>query len=96
MADPTTKTTSIKLDPELHSRIRRLAQSVQRTPHWIMREAIADYVARSEQRQAFKQAAMEAWRNYQETGLHATGTEVSAWVGSWGTKGETAKPKCHK
>ena len=31
---------SVKLDPELESRIQHLAELRQRSPHWIMREAI--------------------------------------------------------
>ncbi len=61
-----------------------------------MREAIADYVERGEQRQALRQAVMAAWRDYQETGVHAKGAKVSDWVGSWGTKNELAKPRCRK
>ncbi|RQZ27851.1 ribbon-helix-helix protein, CopG family [Burkholderia sp. Bp9017] len=36
--------TSIKLDPTLQGRVRHLAEQRRRPPHWIMREAIAQYV----------------------------------------------------
>ena len=39
-------TTSLKLDPELRDRLRRLAKARRRTPHWLMREAIVQYLAR--------------------------------------------------
>ena len=53
--------TSIKLDEELKKRVQHLAEARRRTPHWIMREAIAQYVEREEQREAFKQEALRAW-----------------------------------
>jgi len=62
--------TSIKLDDELKGRVQHLAEARRRTSHWIMREAIAQYVEREEKREAFKQDALRAWEDYQRTGLH--------------------------
>jgi len=44
-----TTTTSIKLDDTLKARLQQLALAQRRSVHWLMREAIADYVARQEQ-----------------------------------------------
>jgi hypothetical protein len=41
-------TTSIKLDDDLKARLKALAATRRRTVHWLMREAIAEYVAREE------------------------------------------------
>ena len=41
-----TATTSLKLDPEMKQRVQRLAAAQRRTAHWIMREAIEEYVDR--------------------------------------------------
>ena len=49
---------SVKLDDELKIRIQRLAKTQNRTAHWIMREAIRDYVEREEAREVFKQEAL--------------------------------------
>jgi predicted transcriptional regulator len=88
--------TSIKIDDELKGRIQRLATLRQRSPHWIMREALAQYVAREEARESFKQEAMASWAAYQETGRHLTGQEAQEWLASWGTDDETAVPECHE
>lgn len=88
-------TTSLKLDPEMKERVRRLATYNRRTAHWIMREAIEEYVSREEKRQAFHRDAMAAWEQYQTTGLHLTGDEVDAWLEKL-EAGENAQlPKCH-
>ncbi len=88
--------TSLKIDDALKARVQRLASLRQRSAHWIMREAIAQYVAREEARESFKQEAMAAWTAYQETGRHLTGQEVRAWLTTWGTDAATAAPECHE
>ena len=60
-----------------------------------MREAIRQYVEREERREAFRQDAVSAWNEYQETGLHVTGDEIVAWLDRWGEQDEKATPSCH-
>ena len=88
--------TSVKLDDELKSRIQRLADMRHRSAHWIMREAIRDYVEREEARESFKQEALASWTAYQETGRHLTGQEVRSWLNTWGTDKEIQIPQCHE
>jgi predicted transcriptional regulator len=76
----TSSTTSLKLDPTLKERVRQLAAAQRRTPHWIMREAVEQYVSREEQRVQFHQDALAAWNHYQSTGLHLTAAEADAWL----------------
>lgn len=88
--------TSIKLDDDLKGRIRQLAETRRRTAHWIMREAIAQYVEREEKREALRQDTIQAWNEFQATGLHATADEVGTWLATWGTDGEQPAPECHE
>jgi predicted transcriptional regulator len=87
--------TSIKLDDKLKNRIRRLADLRHRSPHWIMREAIAEYVVREEKREAFRQDAISAWNEYQTTGLHLTQDEADAWLTRLESGQDTEPPECH-
>jgi|TARA_R110000822_G_scaffold19219_4_gene62829 predicted transcriptional regulator len=87
--------TSIKIDDELKARIQSLAEQRQRSAHWIMREALTQYVVKEEARESFKQEALASWSAYQETGEHLTGEEVRNWLSNWGTEAETELPKCH-
>jgi predicted transcriptional regulator len=96
MTTVATRAVAIKIDQGTRERIKRLAESRQRTPHWLMREAISQYVEREEKRAAFRQGAVNAWNEYQETGLHVTGEEVVAWLDTWGEEQEKAAPVCHK
>lgn len=88
--------TSIKIDDELKSRVQHLAGARQRSAHWIMREAIQQYVEREEARESFKEEALASWTAYQETGRHLTGQEVRAWLNTWGTDANTELPECHE
>jgi len=88
--------TSVKLDYGLKSRIQRLADIRHRSAHWIMREAIRDYVEREEARESFKQEALASWTAYQETGQHLTGQEVRDWLKTWGTDKDTEIAECHE
>jgi len=88
--------TSVKLDDDLKNRIQRLADIRHRSAHWIMREAIRDYVEREEARERFKQEALASWTAYQETGQHLTGQEVRDWLQTWGTDKNTKIPECHE
>ena len=88
--------TSIKIDDALKARVQQLAELRQRSAHWIMREAIQQYVSREEAQESFKLEALASWTTYQESGQHLTGKEVRAWLNTWGTDAETALPPCHE
>jgi len=88
--------TSLKIDDALKSRVQTLATQRRRSSHWIMLEAIQQYVEREEARENFKQDAVAAWEACQETGLHLTGQEVRAWLDTWGSEQEMVVPECHR
>jgi predicted transcriptional regulator len=80
---PTPSTTSLKLDSEMKERVQRLAAARRRSSHWVMREAVEQYVEREEKREQFRQDALAAWANYQATGRHVTAEEADAcWPSS--------------
>lgn len=89
-------TVSVKLDPALRERLKRLSEIQSRSPHFLMAEAIREYVEREEKREQLKGDALAAWQAYQDTRLHASAEEVSAWLETWGTDHETDPPQCHE
>jgi len=86
--------TSLEIDDELKGRVQHLAARTDRSAHWIMREAIRQYVDREEAREDFVREALASWTNYRETGLHLTGDEVLAWLETWDEERRDAPP-CH-
>lgn len=91
----TNSTTSLKLDPDLKERVQRLASVRRRSAHWVMREAVEQYVAREEQREQLRQDALAAWNHYQTTGLHATAEEADAWLAKLEAGEDAGAPECH-
>ncbi len=92
---PITSTTSLKIDLKTKERLQRLAAARRRSPHWVMREAIEQYVEREEKREQMQQDALAAWTHYQTTGLHATAEEADAWLAKLEAGKDAAPPKCH-
>jgi predicted transcriptional regulator len=87
--------TSIKIDDVLKNRVRQLADIKNRSAHWIMCEAIREYIEREEKKENFKQEALVSWKAYQETRRHLTGQELQDWLQTWGTEKEAGIPPCH-
>ena len=73
----------------------RLADARQRSSHWLMREAITQYVEREEKREAFRQEALEAWEAYRATGRHLTSEEADAWLAGLEQGQDVDPPECH-
>ena len=86
---------SIKIDEDTKARVKRLADVRQRTSHWLMREAIIQYVEREEKREAFRQATLEAWETYRTTGSHVTADEADAWLAQLEQGHDGEPPACH-
>ncbi len=95
MSAPAVRPVAIKIDPEIKERVKRLADARQRTPHWLMREAIQQYVEREEKREAMRQDGIRAWNEYQTTGLHVTREEADAWLARLEAGEDVEPPECH-
>jgi len=91
----TRSTTSLKLDSAIKERVQRLASARRRTPHWVMREAVEQYVEREEKREQLRLDALARWVSYQATGLHVTAGEADAWLAKLEAGKNAVTPKCH-
>ena len=91
----THSTTSLKLDNEMKERVQRLAEARRRSPHWVMREAVEQYVEREEKRERLRQDALAAWEAYRATGLHVSAKEADDWLAKLEAGKRAAAPKCH-
>lgn len=86
---------SVKVDIELKDRMKTLAKVQHRSTHWIMREAIRQYVDREEKRETFRHDGMKAWNEYQTTGLHVTSEEADSWLAKLEDGQDVELPECH-
>ena len=87
-------TTSLKLEAPIKERVRRLASARRRSPRWLMREAIEEYVEREEKRERFRRVALAAWDHYQTTGLRVTSEEADGWLANLESDKNSRPPKC--
>lgn len=90
------KPLGVKLTPELKERLLKISTVKHRSTHWLMKEAIQQYVEREETTELFKRETIEAWNEYQRDGLHITGNEMTEWLSTWGKADEKVCPPCHK
>ena len=88
--------TGVKISPELKDRLHKISEAKHRSTHWIMKEAIQQYVEREESAEKFKQENIAGWEEYHRDGLHITHNEMTDWLRSWGTPDEMECPPCHK
>ena len=90
-----TTAVAVKIDPEMKARMKRLAVSRRRSTHWLMKEAISQYVEREEKPQSCRQDGIRAWNEYQANGLHVTREEADTWLAKLEEGKSVEPPKCH-
>ena len=87
---------AVKLDQDMRDRLQHLAEARDRSTHWLLRKAIEQFVEQEEKREALRQDALNAWAEYQETGLHVTHDEADAWLARLEAGEEAKAPECHE
>ena len=90
-----TATTALRLEPELKQRADALAAAEHSSFSAVVRDALNMYLSQREAERAEIDEAIAAWQEYEQTGLHVRGEEMSAWLRTWGTDSENESPECH-
>ena len=90
-----TRPVAIKLDQDMHNRLKRLAAAKGRSTNWILCQAVSQFVEREECREVFRVAGLQAWHQYQGTGLHVTHEDADAWLARLQAGEEAAVPQVH-
>ena len=85
-------TMGVKLDEQTRERLKVLGEARRRSAHWLMREAIREYLNREEAAERRNLEADEAWAEYQRTGQLAGNEAMTAWLNTWGTDKEGPCP----
>lgn len=87
-----TTTVGVKLDDEIRDRLKALGELKHRSTHWIVREAIREYLDREEAIERRNLEADEAWEEYRRSGKSVGDEAMTAWLDSWGTDKEGSCP----
>jgi predicted transcriptional regulator len=91
MQKPSKSPIAVKLPENDRERLGRLAEIKNRSPHWLAKEAISQYLEREEAIEHFKQETIARWEEYRQTGKTVSNDVVVDWLDSWGTD-EKSKP----
>ncbi len=89
-------TMGVKLDDETRERLKTLGASRNRSAHWLMREAIREYLDKEEEIERRNLEADEAWRDYRRTGLSVGNDAMMAWLDTWGVDKEGPCPELER
>lgn len=83
----------VKLDEDVRTRLKALGESRDRTPHWLMKKAITEFLDREEQLEQRNREADEALEEYQKTGQYVSHETMETWLKTWGTDKEGPCPE---
>jgi len=87
------QTTGIKLDDTTKTRLQHLSDQKQRSPHWLMKKAIVEYLEREEETERMFEEDEIRWQEYLLTGYAIENEIVEDWLESL-AKGE--RKECPK
>lgn len=83
---------AVKLDDATYDRIKTLGMARKRSPHWLMKEAILQFLDREEEAELIRRDTLERWARYEATGETVSHEDVEAWLRTWGTDREGKCP----
>jgi len=75
-----TTTMGVKLDDETCARLKKLGEAKQRSPHWLMKEAIRRYIEVEERYEQEKTEDLARYQAYLDTGTHITHEDMVMWL----------------
>jgi predicted transcriptional regulator len=81
----------VKLEINIKDRLERLGESKDRSPHWLMKEAIVRYIEEEEANEQLKQETLSRWQEA-ENGKVVNHQAVIDWLNTWGTDEECERP----
>lgn len=76
----TTITQGVKLEPEVRDRLQTLGKLKNRSPHYLMKEAITIYLEREERYERERQEDTARYERYQLTGEAVSDEAATAWL----------------
>lgn len=93
MAHTKTTTMGVKVDMETRERLKALGEIQDRSPHYLMKEAIRKYLDNEERYEHEKAEDMARIEEYKTTGRHVTHEAMIDYLDSWGTENKKSCPK---
>jgi predicted transcriptional regulator len=95
LTKPRATNLTVKLESSDRDRLTSIASFKQRSPHFIMKEAIQRYLDIEEVEQHQISLADASIEQYEKTGLHVTLNEMRDWMRDKKLNPNTPRPLCH-
>lgn len=95
LTKPRSMNVTVKLESTDRDRLASIASFKQRSPHFIMKEAIQRYLDAEEVEQYQISLADASIEQYEKTGLHVTLSEMRDWMRAKKIHPNTPRPLCH-
>jgi predicted transcriptional regulator len=73
-------TVGLRLDAETQERLKALGAARDRSPHYLMKQAVERYLAAEETIQAERELIAARWERYELTGETLDHDEVATWA----------------
>ena len=73
-------TLGIKVDDGTRARLTSLAEGLDRTPHWILKTALGEYLDREEVRVREQHEDLARWEHFALTGEAVSAEAADAWL----------------
>ncbi len=75
-----TNTVGIRLDEDIQTRLKKLGARRDRSPHYLMKEAVEIYLKREEDIETEKALLKSRWESFEITGETLSHDAVKAWA----------------
>lgn len=85
-------TKAVKLDANDYLRLKVLGEIRNRSAHWLMKQAIKQFLDREEVAEHIRRDTLERWAHFEATGETVSHDVVAAWLDTWGSANEGECP----
>lgn len=80
---------AVKLEASLKVRLEQLSEAKDRSTHWLMKQAIEQYVLAEEEALRLKQETLRRWEKEALLNDTVANADVMRWLDTWGDEGAT-------
>lgn len=84
--------TSVRMPDQLMDKLETIAEKLDRTKGWIIKDAVNQYIERIDRKEKMLTETRQALSEI-ESGNVVDGDEVMAWIESWGSDNEKSAPQ---
>ncbi|MXP64355.1 toxin-antitoxin system [Roseomonas sp. M0104] len=83
---------ALKLDEATRQRLQALGRARDRSPHWLMKKAVLEFLAREEGYEQERREDLARWERFRLSEEAVAQQAVEEWLDSFGTEGSRPLP----